>query len=134
MARCTTMSKTGNTNPTSAWDEPATSRQKDRIRAYGWEVPRNCTKRRASGMINAAEKKGLHVSKEYAKKITAYRKAQEEEDRKEEEKMRREYERDQAQDEAEFRKMFKPESKGCLLAFLVPFASAGGILAAVYLI
>ena len=128
------MNKTGKTNFTSALDEPATSRQKDRIRAYGWEVPRNCTKRRASGMINAAEKKGLHVSKEYAKKITAYRKAQEEENRKEDEKIRREYERDQAQDEAEFRKLFKPQSKGCLLAFLVPFASAGGILAAMYLI
>lgn len=134
MARYITMSKTEKTKSASAWDEPATSRQKDRIRAYGWEVPKNCTKRRASGMINAAEKKGLHVSKEYAKKITAYRKAQEEENRKEDEMMRREYERDQAQDEAEFRKMFKPKSKGCLLAFLVPFASAGGILAAIYLI
>ena len=97
------MSKTEKTKSASAWDEPATSRQKDRIRAYGWE-------------------------------ITAYRKAQEEENRKEDEMMRREYERDQAQDEAEFRKMFKPKSKGCLLAFLVPFASAGGILAAIYLI
>ena len=97
--------------------EPATAKQKELIRAFGWKVPQNCSKKRASGMIYAANQKGLKVSKEYAKKSAARRAAEDEADRQEQEKLRREYERDEARDLAEWRKMTRThEPKGCLAA------------------
>ena len=97
--------------------EPATEKQKELIRAFGWIVPQNCSKKRASGMIYAANQKGLKVSKEYAKKSAARHAAEDEENRKEEDEIRREYERDEARDLAEWRKVTNThEPKGCLAA------------------
>ena len=98
-------------------DELATPRQKELIRAYGWKLPPNCTKKRASGMIYAAKLNGLQVSKEYARKEDGRRAKEAEKDRIENEKLRREYEADEARDIAEWRKMTKTrEPKGCLAA------------------
>ncbi len=108
----------------SSADESATLRQKELIRAYGWRVPANCTKKQASSMINAANYKGLKVTKEYSIKQESRRAKEDEKKRKEDEKERIENEKIRRQHEADIEKDIADwnkserirEPKGCLAA------------------
>jgi len=91
--------------------ETATPRQRARIKAYGWEVPKACTKKQASAMINQAERKGLALSDDYQRRIEARTKKEEARQKVREEKWRRQYERDSLKEERELERMTRPPTR-----------------------